>query len=383
MIRRSPWNVVLAVAVAALGCARAVPRPTRPVPPEVRAAQATLAERVDALDALVTELAPASGSERPGNLTQDPAARFAAAWNGVIDAGEAAMAAFHTYDPESGKRVRAWLEQYVRRAGTTALSRVPAGAEAGPVASGALFNLLAFRQRQAEVEAMRGLAGIWWDVAGPNAGKPGLFTPGPCPDETHAQAPDADWAAGCRFLFRLEVPPAGQSEAPVAVARGVAGPVDGVELRLQVGQRPSFLFRAQGREPEMYAVPGWPAPEEGDALYPAVQSVAAQDFGPADIVFDPSQPIPEGMTRPTRISGPDPIYTRAAFLARVQGSMKIQCVISTDGWIYDCRVVQGLALMNQAVLDALVARRYRPVTFHGKEISCDYVFNINLVMPGR
>jgi len=89
----------------------------------------------------------------------------------------------------------------------------------------------------------------------------------------------------------------------------------------------------------------------------------------------------EGMTRPERVSGRDPVYTREALEAHVQGLMIVKCIISTEGALHNCRIIKPLPFMERAVLDALATRRYKPVTFQGKPITCDYVFNIKLVMP--
>lgn len=91
----------------------------------------------------------------------------------------------------------------------------------------------------------------------------------------------------------------------------------------------------------------------------------------------------EGMTRPERLSGADPVYTREALEAHVQGLMIVKCVIATDGSIHNCRIIKPLPFMEKAVLDALSTRRYKPVTFQGRPITCDYVFNIKLVMPAN
>ena len=91
----------------------------------------------------------------------------------------------------------------------------------------------------------------------------------------------------------------------------------------------------------------------------------------------------EGMTRPERISGADPVYTREALEAHVQGLMIVKCIIAVDGRLSNCRIIKPLPFMEKAVLDALSTRRYKPVTFQGRPITCDYVFNIKLVMPSK
>jgi protein TonB len=92
-------------------------------------------------------------------------------------------------------------------------------------------------------------------------------------------------------------------------------------------------------------------------------------------------PFGAGMTRPQRIGGRDPSYTREALAARVEGLMIVRCTITVDGKLQDCRVLKSLPHMEKAVLEALATHRYKPVTFQGKPVSVQYVFNIKLVMP--
>lgn len=92
-------------------------------------------------------------------------------------------------------------------------------------------------------------------------------------------------------------------------------------------------------------------------------------------------PFGEGMTRPKRLSGEDPRYTREAIEANVQGVTIAKCVIEIDGRLQNCRIVKALPYMENAVLDALATHRYSPVTFQGQPVRVDYTFNIKLVMP--
>jgi protein TonB len=92
-------------------------------------------------------------------------------------------------------------------------------------------------------------------------------------------------------------------------------------------------------------------------------------------------PFGEGMTRPEPLVRPNPQYTREAMEARVAGLMIVKCVITTEGKLEKCRIIKPLPHMEQAVLDALYASRYKPVTFQGRPVAVDYVFNIRLQMP--
>jgi len=92
-------------------------------------------------------------------------------------------------------------------------------------------------------------------------------------------------------------------------------------------------------------------------------------------------PFGEGMTRPEPLVAPKIEYTREALAARVQGLMIVKCVITTEGKLERCRIIKPLAHMEQAVLDALYSARYKPVTFQGRPVAVDYVFNLRLQMP--
>ena len=92
-------------------------------------------------------------------------------------------------------------------------------------------------------------------------------------------------------------------------------------------------------------------------------------------------PFGLGMTRPARIVGQDPVYTREALEARVEGLTIVKCVITTEGTAENCRMIKALPHMEKAVLDALATQKFKPVTFQGRPVSVDYVFNIRLVLP--
>ncbi|HRE92087.1 MAG TPA: energy transducer TonB, partial [Myxococcota bacterium] len=92
-------------------------------------------------------------------------------------------------------------------------------------------------------------------------------------------------------------------------------------------------------------------------------------------------PFGEGMTRPKRLSGDEPRYSREALEAGVEGTMIVKCVIEVDGRLENCRVIKSLPYMEKAVLEALDSHRYSPVTFQGRPARVDYTFTIRLVVP--
>ncbi len=94
-------------------------------------------------------------------------------------------------------------------------------------------------------------------------------------------------------------------------------------------------------------------------------------------------PFQEGMPRPVELKGKDIVYTREALAARVEGTMIVKCVITKTGSVENCRVIKGLPHMNEAVVQALRSRTYRPITLQGQPVAVDYTFSIRLVAPNR
>jgi serine/threonine-protein kinase len=98
-----------------------------------------------------------------------------------------------------------------------------------------------------------------------------------------------------------------------------------------------------------------------------------------------NRPLPfmEGMDRPEQLEGKDIVYTREAMAARVQGPMMVKCTITVQGRVENCRVLKTLPYMEQAVLESLRSRVYKPITYQGRAVAVDYIFNIRLVPPRR
>ncbi len=88
----------------------------------------------------------------------------------------------------------------------------------------------------------------------------------------------------------------------------------------------------------------------------------------------------EGMTRPSRVGGAEPVYTREALTAKVEGTMLVKCVIQPSGQLTHCRILKPLPHMEQAVLSALSTWRMTPVTYQGRAVAVEYVIPIRLQM---
>lgn len=133
------------------------------------------------------------------------------------------------------------------------------------------------------------------------------------------------------------------------------------------------------------------SPSEGPLAGPV--SSGASDAGPPGAASasggaKPAVPKAKGpipfsadMTTPKLLSGKAPVYTRQALEAHVEGTMIVQCVITTTGAVTNCRVLQTVPFMEEAVLSALATRKYTPVTRNGVALDVAYIFRVHLVMP--
>lgn len=89
-----------------------------------------------------------------------------------------------------------------------------------------------------------------------------------------------------------------------------------------------------------------------------------------------------GMTRPVLDPNNAPVrFTAEARAARVQGLMVLRCVISLDGRLESCRVVQGLPYMNETVLETVSTWRVTPVRYQGQVVTVEYEIPLRLVAP--
>jgi TonB family protein len=153
---------------------------------------------------------------------------------------------------------------------------------------------------------------------------------------------------------------------------------------------PAEAVLGQRMEPPELAAPDAAAPtlDVPGSLGPGIGGVAATAVGTGTgvgvgqggpLAFSAEQ----GMTEPRRIAGADPVYTRAALAAGVEGTLVAQCVITAGGAVEDCRIVKGLPHLDRAVLDALRHQRYAPVTYRGQPVAVSYVFTFRMVIPAR
>ncbi len=87
------------------------------------------------------------------------------------------------------------------------------------------------------------------------------------------------------------------------------------------------------------------------------------------------------MTPPKMVSGPALSYTEKALEREVEGLMIVKCVVTTEGNVRECRVLQGLPFMSESIVRTLQTRRYSPALLQGKPVEVDYTFKIKMTLP--
>lgn len=77
------------------------------------------------------------------------------------------------------------------------------------------------------------------------------------------------------------------------------------------------------------------------------------------------------------IYGPKPGYPQLAKMARIQGTVRLEALIATDGTIKGLRVISGHPLLVKAALQAVEQWRYRPTLLNGQPVEVETEIDVN------
>ncbi len=92
--------------------------------------------------------------------------------------------------------------------------------------------------------------------------------------------------------------------------------------------------------------------------------------------------VSQGVVSGLAISQPKPLYPQMARMARVQGAVVLQAVISKNGAIENLRVVSGHPMLQQSALDAVRQWRYRPYLLNGEPVEVETQITVNFNLAG-
>ena len=75
-----------------------------------------------------------------------------------------------------------------------------------------------------------------------------------------------------------------------------------------------------------------------------------------------------------------PEYPPLAKMARIQGTVRLDAVISKDGTIQDLKVISGHPLLVRAALDAVQRWRYQPTLLNGDAVEVATEIDVNFTL---
>jgi len=77
---------------------------------------------------------------------------------------------------------------------------------------------------------------------------------------------------------------------------------------------------------------------------------------------------------------PKPDYPQLAKMARIQGVVRLEAIISKDGTIQDLKVVSGHPLLVKAALEAVQRWRYQPTLLNGEPVEVVTEIDVNFTL---
>jgi len=77
---------------------------------------------------------------------------------------------------------------------------------------------------------------------------------------------------------------------------------------------------------------------------------------------------------------PKPEYPPLAKMARIQGTVRLEAIISKDGTIQDLKVVSGHPLLVKAALEAVQRWRYQPTLLNGEPVEVVTEIDVNFTL---
>jgi protein TonB len=73
-------------------------------------------------------------------------------------------------------------------------------------------------------------------------------------------------------------------------------------------------------------------------------------------------------------------YPALAKMARIQGVVRLEAVISRDGTIQSLKVISGHPLLIKAALDAVQRWRYQPTLLNGQPVEVATEIDVNFAL---
>ncbi|HXB55895.1 MAG TPA: energy transducer TonB [Vicinamibacteria bacterium] len=96
----------------------------------------------------------------------------------------------------------------------------------------------------------------------------------------------------------------------------------------------------------------------------------------------PPQPVRVGgvIKVPKKLRHVDPVYPRIAAVARVQGIVVLECLLSPEGRVAEVKVLQGIPLLDEAAVQAVKQWVFTPTLFNGVPVPAIMTVNVRFAL---
>jgi protein TonB len=96
----------------------------------------------------------------------------------------------------------------------------------------------------------------------------------------------------------------------------------------------------------------------------------------------PPQPVHVGgaIKVPKKLRHVDPVYPRIAAIARVQGIVVLECLLSPEGRVAEVKVLQGIPLLDEAAVQAVKQWVFTPTLFNGVPVPAIMTVNVRFAL---
>jgi protein TonB len=112
-----------------------------------------------------------------------------------------------------------------------------------------------------------------------------------------------------------------------------------------------------------------PGGSPGGVLGSIISSVAVAPPPPPPKATTPKRIRVGGQVEAAKaIFQPKPDYPPLAKMARIQGTVRLEAIISRDGTIQDLKMISGHPLLVKAALEAVQRWRYQPTLLNGEPV---------------
>lgn len=121
---------------------------------------------------------------------------------------------------------------------------------------------------------------------------------------------------------------------------------------------------------------GVPGGQVGGVIGSILSSTA---HSTAPTVAAPKKPlrVSSGITEGMLVQRTEPVYPSLAQRAHIQGTVKLQAIISRQGTIENLQLVEGHPMLVQAAIEAVKHWKYRPYILNGEPLEVETIVIVN------